>query len=106
MDNIKDITDKLNIDSTIYTTRVSDKFKSRLPYKPEDDSLLFSFIPGTIVELLVKPGDQVKKGDEIMILEAMKMKNRLLSHKDGVIEEIMVKAGERVPKGTLLMKYK
>ena len=98
--------DKLNIDSTEYSTKVTSKFKNRELYKIPDKGLLKSFIPGTIVEVLVKEGDNVCKGDDLLVLEAMKMKNRLKSPVDGKVKGINVSEGEKVAKGVLLIEIK
>lgn len=63
-----------------------------------------SFIPGTVVEVLVNPGDTVKAGEDIVILDAMKMKNRLKSHLDGKVVAVNVKPGDRVTKGAVLVE--
>ena len=94
----------LNINHTEYVTRVSESYQNRKPYKPADKGNMMSFIPGTVIELLVKEGDMVLKGDDVMVLEAMKMKNRLKSPVKGMIKKIRVSAGDKVPKGTLLME--
>ncbi|MCI0522931.1 MAG: biotin/lipoyl-binding protein, partial [Bacteroidales bacterium] len=60
--------------------------------------------PGTVVEVLVRQGDQVSAGDDIVILDAMKMKNRLKSHISGKVITINVKPGDRVPKGVMLVE--
>jgi biotin carboxyl carrier protein len=63
-----------------------------------------SFIPGTVLEVLVKAGDTVTEGQDIVIIEAMKMKNRLKSHVAGKVLSVNIKAGDRVPKGVLLVE--
>ena len=94
----------LNIDTSLYKTRISDKFRNRKPYvKPNPRSVL-SIIPGTILDILVKPGQEVKKGEELMILESMKMQNMLKAVSGGRIRTIAVKKGDRVAKGTLLLE--
>lgn len=93
----------LNINDTLYKTRISTSYKNRVRYKPADPKLILSFIPGTIREINVRPGQSVKKGDILLILDAMKMQNRLKCHVDGKIKSIIVKAGERVCKGKLLI---
>ena len=55
-------------------------------------------------KLGVKPGDKVKKGSKLMIYEAMKMKNVIVSPFDAVVESVEVKAGDKLPKGALLVK--
>jgi pyruvate carboxylase subunit B len=94
----------LNIDTSLYKTRISLKFKNRKPYKSPDPESVFSIIPGTILDILVEPGQDVKKGDELMILEAMKMQNLLKASYDGRIKRIAVKKGDKVAKGTLLLE--
>lgn len=53
-------------------------------------------IPGRVGEVKVKPGDQVKKGDILLIVEAMKMQNQILSPYDGVVKDITVTTGQTV----------
>ncbi|MFO1463623.1 MAG: biotin/lipoyl-containing protein [bacterium] len=57
---------------------------------------LSSPMPGKVVKVFVKTGDQVKKGDLLMMLEAMKMEHKILSPKDGVVGKIAFQEGERV----------
>jgi biotin carboxyl carrier protein len=94
----------LNINSGLYKTRISRQFKNRKAYKPADPRLILSFIPGTIIEIMVKEGQSVKKGDDLMILDAMKMKNRLKCGIDGIVKKITVAKGTRVPKGVVLIE--
>ena len=63
-------------------------------------------IPGVIVLISVKEGETVKKGQELVVLEAMKMKNSIRSNHDGVVGEIKVKIGEHVQHGQSLIEYK
>ena len=60
-------------------------------------------LPGVILNILVKEGDVVKKGQPILILEAMKMENNINADKDGKVTAINVKAGESVLEGTDLV---
>ena len=53
-------------------------------------------MPGSIVEILVKEGDEVKEDDELLILEAMKMENPICAPSDGVVKEIRVKEKDTV----------
>ncbi len=52
----------------------------------------------------MKKRQKVKKGDSMIILEAMKMQNKITIHRDGVIKNIHVKEGQKVMKGKLLME--
>lgn len=60
-------------------------------------------LPGTILDIKVKVGDTVQRGDTIIILEAMKMENNITADKDGVIVEILVQKDESVLEGTDLV---
>jgi len=60
------------------------------------DGLIFSPMPGKVVKINVKPGDEVKKGEVLLIVEAMKMENNIIAPKDGKIEKVYVKAGKMV----------
>ena len=53
-------------------------------------------MPGKILEVLVKVGDQVKEDDEVVMLEAMKMENPIYAPVDGTVTEIKVKANDSV----------
>lgn len=61
-----------------------------------------AMLPGVVTKILVKEGDEVKAGDTVMILEAMKMENEVKSPKDGRIKQILVKEGDRVEKDDVL----
>jgi biotin carboxyl carrier protein len=94
----------LNIDSSLYQTRISPKFENRKPYQPTDPKIILSFIPGTVLDIFVVAGQDVKKGQELMILDAMKMQNRLKSNMDGKVKSIAVNKGAKVSKGTVLLE--
>jgi acetyl-CoA/propionyl-CoA carboxylase, biotin carboxylase, biotin carboxyl carrier protein len=57
---------------------------------------------GTIVKLMVTEGQDVKAGDAICVLEAMKMENSILAHTDGTVEEIKVEPGQSVENGSTI----
>jgi biotin carboxyl carrier protein len=94
----------LNIDTSLYQTRISEKFKNRKSYAPADPRIILSFIPGTVLDIMIKPGQSVSKGDDLMILDAMKMQNRLKCIMDGKVKSIAVKKGDKVSKGTVLLE--
>ncbi|MFD2246220.1 acetyl-CoA carboxylase biotin carboxyl carrier protein subunit [Pontibacter ruber] len=62
-------------------------------------------MPGLILEIKVQPGQEVKKGDPIMILEAMKMENILKAPGDGVVKEIKVAVKQNVEKNQVLILF-
>jgi acetyl-CoA/propionyl-CoA carboxylase biotin carboxyl carrier protein len=63
---------------------------------------LIAPMQGTIVKVLVKQGQEVKVGEAICVLEAMKMENSIVAHTDGTVEELKVEAGQSVETGTTL----
>ncbi len=60
-------------------------------------------MPGKILEVLVKVGDQVKEDDEVIMLEAMKMENPIYAPADGTVKEIRVKANDSVETEQVMM---
>lgn len=62
-------------------------------------------MPGLIMEILVKEGDTVKKGDNLLILEAMKMENIIKSAGEGTIKAVRIEKGERVEKNHILINF-
>jgi len=62
-------------------------------------------MPGLILSINIKEGDEVQKGDAIMILEAMKMENVLKSPGEGIVKSIAVKQGDSVEKNQVLINF-
>lgn len=60
-------------------------------------------LPGVILEVLVRPGDAVKVGQRLIVLEAMKMENNIDSDKEGKVVEIRVNKGDTVLEGEVLI---
>ncbi len=61
-------------------------------------------MPGLVLQILVAPGEEVKKGDALLVLEAMKMENIIKSPGDGTVGEIAVQKGQAVEKGQVLLR--
>lgn len=61
-------------------------------------------LPGSIFKIITKEGDQVKKGDVLMIMEAMKMENNILAESEGTVKTIKVKEGDSVLQGDVLVE--
>lgn len=66
------------------------------------DEQVVSPMPGNILAVNVKAGDQVKKGDVLMILEAMKMENEIISPRNASVASVSVASGAAVDTGALL----
>ena len=62
-------------------------------------------MPGLILEINVNEGDKIKKGDALLVLEAMKMENVLKSQGEGVVKSLKVKKGESVEKNQVLIQF-
>lgn len=72
------------------------------PAAPAAGTTVSSPLPGVIIGINVKEGDTVKKGDKIMVLEAMKMENVIESPADGTVSSLKVKQGDSVLEGAPL----
>ena len=62
-------------------------------------------LPGTVIEIFVKPGDQIETGQVILVIEAMKMKNSIRSTRAGRIGEVLVSAGLTVAHKQALVRF-
>lgn len=60
-------------------------------------------LPGVVTKILVKEGQSVKKGETVLVLEAMKMENNITAEADGTVTGICVSAGDSVMEGTTLI---
>lgn len=62
-------------------------------------------MPGVLDKILVKPGDQVKKGDSIFVLIAMKMEYVVKAARDATISDVLYKTGDNVPKDSTVVQF-
>jgi propionyl-CoA carboxylase alpha chain len=67
---------------------------------------LLSPMPGLLVEVAVKPGQEVKAGERLATIEAMKMENILRAERDSVIEDQLASAGESVAVDQPILKFR
>jgi propionyl-CoA carboxylase alpha chain len=84
------------------------KYKSHMPVQKKVDSskLVMSPMPGAIVSVSVKQGDKVVDGQQLLIIEAMKMQNIIKAEVDAEIASVSVKAGDSVAVDQVLIKFK
>ena len=62
-------------------------------------------LPGTVIEIFIKAGDQIEAGQVILVIEAMKMKNSIRSTRAGKIAEVLVAAGQTVAHKQALVRF-
>jgi biotin carboxyl carrier protein len=98
------------IDGEVQTTTIIDPIKARREAVGGGGAInldgpvpIESMMPGKIIAVKVKVGDEVKTDQDIVVLEAMKMENVLKSPKDGKVTEVNVKEGDSVESGTKLV---
>ncbi|MFV0593313.1 MAG: acetyl-CoA carboxylase biotin carboxyl carrier protein subunit [Draconibacterium sp.] len=96
----------LVVQGAVYKTTYTQKFENRVNYETPNDNLIYSFIPGTIVDIFVKPKQKVKEGETLLLLEAMKMENQVRMPFDGTIVKIHIKKDEIIPKRHLMLEIK
>jgi biotin carboxyl carrier protein len=123
--HIKDIDDNIasvEVNGTPYSVELEQEVKkvktpklvrSEVKPKPGEGHILkksstgehqvFAPLPGSIFKMLAKVGDQVKKGDTLLIMEAMKMENNVTTDKEGTVKEIKVKEGDAVLQSDVLL---
>ena len=111
---------KVNVNGNVYeiTIEVIDKADIKAPAAPAPApaaapvaapagaQTISAPMPGTILKVNVSNGQAVKKGDVLMVLEAMKMENEIFADRDGVVEAVSVSKGESVESGQTLVVIK
>lgn len=101
----------LKINGSKYVVSVKDKYDELLHSLGLDNivskkiSHIKAPMPGMVLSVLVHEGQEVKKGDSLIILEAMKMENILKSPTDGIIKKIVAVKGSAVEKNQMLVQF-
>lgn len=73
--------------------------------QPVHESRVVAPLPGTISKVLAKDGQEVKKGDVLVVMEAMKMANDIVAEADGVVKKVLVTEGQSVNQGEALVDF-
>lgn len=95
---------------TVYKVHILTKLAAELnkfmleKVAEDTSSTLRSPMPGMVVDISVKPGDMVSEGQEICVIEAMKMQNSMTAGKTGKVKSVHCKAGDTVGEGDLLVE--
>jgi len=101
----------IRVNSNIYHVKIQrpiDDVVHKMGYKLRSEKTVNSIkapMPGIIIDLKVEKGQKVKKGDTLLILEAMKMENAIVSPKDTTIKDVYTIEGETVDKNKLLIDF-
>lgn len=102
---------RLNINGRIYETEASDKYDLLLDKLGIDlpgagaVEDLKAPMPGLVIDIPVENGQEVKKGDPLLVLEAMKMENVMKAEADAVVKVVNVEKGQAVEKNQLLVSF-
>lgn len=94
-----------NYDAEV-NNKIEEKFSKDKLQDFSDVQSVDSPMPGTVVSIKVKPGQSVLKGEALLVIEAMKMENEIMSPKDAVISEVKVNEGDTVESGAPLIFLK
>lgn len=94
----------LSVSSGEYKTELTKKFKERESWETLNPKNIHTAIPGKVLDIFVRVGQEVKKGDVILLLEAMKMQNQIQMPFDGKIKKIYVKPDELIKKNQLMIE--
>ena len=95
----------LTLNDVTYETTFTRKFAARKPHVPKDPKRLSAIIPGLILQVAIVPGQAVRRGDILLVLEAMKMQNHIGALDDGVVQSVHVVPGQNVARGQLLVCF-
>ncbi|MCL6493373.1 MAG: biotin/lipoyl-binding protein [Ignavibacterium sp.] len=126
--NVEENTAEIEVNGTIYKVEVDKKItasktpklvrtvavpstettpsqlKTSAPTAPKGAGYIKSPLPGVILDVYVKEGDQVKIGQKLILLEAMKMENNINADKEGIVKSVKVKKGDSVLEGDVLIE--
>lgn len=94
----------LHLESGDYVTTISAKYRHRKFYKTPQKAITAA-IPGTIISVLVKEGQNVKRGDALCVMDSMKMNITICATESGKVSKVYIKSGEVVAKGALMVEF-
>lgn len=102
---------QIKVNGNIYDTETIDKFDELLKKLGMEKggagkvNELKAPMPGLVLEIDVKPGDQLKKGDRVLVLEAMKMENVIKAPADVTVASVDVEKGKTVNKNQVMVRF-
>lgn len=94
------------MDALVLSARAAE-LQALMPLKasPDLSNVLLSPMPGLLTEISVAVGQEIRAGDKLAVIEAMKMENVLKAEKDGVIAEVFVRPGESLAVGQAMVRF-
>jgi len=107
----KEKTADIKVNNNIYTLTAKDQFDMLLDKMGLSNlmaarvSEIRAPMPGMVLKVLVEEGAEVKKGDNLFVLEAMKMENIIKSPADVIVKTLKIKPGDKVEKGQILILF-
>ena len=104
-------TAQIRVNNNTYHITAKDKFDTLLEQMGMSNinaakvSEVKAPMPGMVLKTFIADGDQIKKGDNLFILEAMKMENIIKSPDDVIVKTVKIKPGDKVEKGQVLVQF-
>ncbi|MGB9809095.1 MAG: DUF2118 domain-containing protein [Caldanaerobacter sp.] len=98
-----EILQQSNKEVTVAESSEKTETKAKTPTSSSGSKVVSAPMPGTILDVRVKEGDRVKRGDVLVILEAMKMENEIMAPEDGIVVSVNVSKGASVNTGDVLV---
>lgn len=93
------------LDDVKYKTTHSAKFEKCVGYERPNPNILKSVLPGKILKVFIKEGDEVNRGTRLCVLEAMKTENIIKSTVYGTVKKLYVSKNSTVKKREILMEF-
>ncbi|MFD0940611.1 acetyl-CoA carboxylase biotin carboxyl carrier protein subunit [Pedobacter boryungensis] len=109
--NKEEKTAVIKVNNNTYNLTIKDQFDQLLKQLGMDNLAVNKIqqikapMPGLVLSVLATEGAEVKKGDNLLVLEAMKMENMIKSPTDGIIKKIEIKQGDKVEKNEILISF-
>jgi biotin carboxyl carrier protein len=100
-----DLGKRLDAPKELKESKVSEMLQPILSQPGTNVNELTAPLPGTVVEVFVRNGDEIETGHVVMIIEAMKMKNSIRSTRSGKISEVLASVGQSVAHKQALVRF-
>jgi biotin carboxyl carrier protein len=101
----------IKVNGTLYQVGIEDQYDELLKKLGMDSSSANKVLeikapmPGLVLNVIVTEGQEVNKGDSLLVLEAMKMENIIKSPTGGIVKKILIRKGDKVEKNEILLQF-